>query len=509
MKMFKISGILAALALLLPACQTYQIGAAFEPRENAYAQGAFFTGDWASEHWEASLGYFPDAHPQDGSFQFAGGHENVGAGMDFLFKYPFHFLGNHLSVFPILGLDFRYYQPNPIIEEPVISDYIGSSIKFGGGLDYSFTESFFLRAKVLYSPDVFSFADNKGGVRYSLNLGYRTTDDDARQGFKTYRKMRQDTALKKAKENFDKQNYDDAIVNYRKAIGLNATLGNSGVMNFSTALYERAKLNQGEGDYRQALLDYNESFKHQSFMTRQKYSDWKGVVALYESTYSQNAPHGGYGKFIFPLNDNLTITYNRAINGLSDPNEISGSGWNLNMPAGRRTFDLTYNEPNFNRGYLKSDSASVMLDVEDGPIYEAGAAVSGSRVTITIFDVTNRELGKNLDIEESPLFSRTLALVEERPREENVTITIANNTGYSVYYMYISPADSDTWGDDVLNSTEILRNKASRRVALPPLNTARRYDIRLEDKDGDTYTKWGVTITQNATITFTIADIDF
>ena len=135
------------------------------------------------------------------------------------------------------------------------------------------------------------------------------------------------------------------------------------------------------------------------------------------------------------------------------------------------------------------------LDVLAGHIYESGSTVSGSSVTITITDVTNRELGKNLNIGSASVYKRTVTLREEKPKEENITVTIENYTGYPVYFMYISPSNSDSWGHDVLGSNEVLNNKRSRKVTLPPLNTSRRYDIKLEDKDGDTYTKWDVTIT--------------
>jgi len=243
-------------------------------------------------------------------------------------------------------------------------------------------------------------------------------------------------------------------------------------------------------------------------MSRQKYSDWKELLKLYEEAYGTDAPHGGYSKLIFPSNDNLTINYEPEANGQTDPNEIKGNGWNINLPAGRRFFNLAYNEPHYERGYLVSDSTKVTLDMEEGHIYQAVSEVSGSQVIISITDVTNKELEKNLNINPAPIFTRILTLWEERPREQNVTITIVNKIGYSVYFMYISPEYSNRWGSDILNSTEVLRNNNSRRVTLPPLNIAGRYDIRLKDKDGDTYTKWGVTITPNMTITFTILDID-
>jgi len=56
---------------------------------------------------------------------------------------------------------------------------------------------------------------------------------------------------------------------------------------------------------------------------------------------------------------------------------------------------------------------------------------------------------------------------------------------------------------------DVLMNGKSVSVRLAhPLNTVNRYDIRVKDKDGDTYTKWNVLITQNMTIEFTILNLD-
>jgi hypothetical protein len=91
---------------------------------------------------------------------------------------------------------------------------------------------------------------------------------------------------------------------------------------------------------------------------------------------------------------------------------------------------------------------------------------------------------------------------------ERPSVRIVNKTGYTVYFVYISPTSSSRWGDDVLED-DILRNGQSVTVRLPsPLNITNRYDIQLEDSDGDTYTKKNVLITPNKTIEFTIIDLD-
>jgi hypothetical protein len=92
---------------------------------------------------------------------------------------------------------------------------------------------------------------------------------------------------------------------------------------------------------------------------------------------------------------------------------------------------------------------------------------------------------------------------QSRPR-----VTIINNTGYTVFFIYISQTATDDWEEDVLDD-DVLMDGDSINVTLAyPLTVTNRYDIKLEDEDGDTYTKWDELITPNARIVFTIKDLD-
>lgn len=92
--------------------------------------------------------------------------------------------------------------------------------------------------------------------------------------------------------------------------------------------------------------------------------------------------------------------------------------------------------------------------------------------------------------------------------QELPVVTIVNNTGYTVYYVYMSQVASDDWGDDLMGS-EVLSDGESVDIRLAyPLNVTNKYDIKLEDEDGDTYTRWDVLITPDSRIVFTIGDMD-
>jgi hypothetical protein len=92
--------------------------------------------------------------------------------------------------------------------------------------------------------------------------------------------------------------------------------------------------------------------------------------------------------------------------------------------------------------------------------------------------------------------------------QDNPTVRIVNNTGYTVYYVYISQIATDDWEEDVLGD-DVLTDGHSVNISLKyPLDVTNRYDIKLEDEDGDTYTKWDVLISQGSTVEFTIGDLD-
>lgn len=73
-------------------------------------------------------------------------------------------------------------------------------------------------------------------------------------------------------------------------------------------------------------------------------------------------------------------------------------------------------------------------------------------------------------------------------------IDITNRTGYTIYYMYISPEKSKSWEEDVLGN-QVLPNNQTRRVNLRGYKSP-IFDIRLVDEDADTYTFWGVDVSR-------------
>lgn len=98
-----------------------------------------------------------------------------------------------------------------------------------------------------------------------------------------------------------------------------------------------------------------------------------------------------------------------------------------------------------------------------------------------------------------------LAMLASAASAADYYVDITNRTGYTVVYLHVSPAKSNSWEEDVLGS-DVLPNGASRRVTLRGYNSS-TFDIRLTDADGDTYTFPQVDVARQDVVA-TIDDID-
>ncbi|MCL1827656.1 MAG: serine protease, partial [Candidatus Cloacimonetes bacterium] len=86
-------------------------------------------------------------------------------------------------------------------------------------------------------------------------------------------------------------------------------------------------------------------------------------------------------------------------------------------------------------------------------------------------------------------------------------IKIYNNTGYTIYYVYISPSSSDQWGSDLL-ATKVILDERVFTATIPNYSALTLYDVRVIDSDNDSYTKRNIRLNINQTVEFTILDLD-
>jgi hypothetical protein len=98
-----------------------------------------------------------------------------------------------------------------------------------------------------------------------------------------------------------------------------------------------------------------------------------------------------------------------------------------------------------------------------------------------------------------------LALLSLNVSAADYYVDITNKTGYTIYYVYVSPDKSDSWEEDVLGK-DVLSDGETRRINLYGYKSP-VFDIRLVDEDDDSYTFWDIDVSEDD-ITATLSDLD-
>ena len=65
---------------------------------------------------------------------------------------------------------------------------------------------------------------------------------------------------------------------------------------------------------------------------------------------------------------------------------------------------------------------------------------------------------------------------------------VVNKTGIEIYALYVTPNNSDDWGDDILGA-DTLPNNNELDIVFNRKEKATYWDIRIEDADGN-YIEW-------------------
>jgi len=89
---------------------------------------------------------------------------------------------------------------------------------------------------------------------------------------------------------------------------------------------------------------------------------------------------------------------------------------------------------------------------------------------------------------------------EPVPTPAGATLEVTNNSGTDVYYVYLSPSDSDSWGDDWLKDHVIANGETYAIVGIPEGT----YDVKAEDENNQVIeTVWDADVTGGVTWTIT------
>jgi hypothetical protein len=75
-------------------------------------------------------------------------------------------------------------------------------------------------------------------------------------------------------------------------------------------------------------------------------------------------------------------------------------------------------------------------------------------------------------------------LKREAPQFTLAMLTVENDTGGQIQYLFMSPADSDAWGADLLTGDTTLQDGESWSISVPVGKEKAPYNFFAEDEDG-------------------------
>jgi tetratricopeptide (TPR) repeat protein len=371
--------------ILMVSCASYGIGGGYTRRTQTVETDRGTNVDMADSNYalyvntsSKYLEYLIGFHKGTVSAEGGGVNETRDASAVSLgsyFKYPF-VINQFISPMVLAGFEYQVFIDDSIgkfwRQMDEYDQYFGdlTLIKFGAGIDISFSKSLFLRARMLYAPPLIS---KRNDLSFSLSLGYRTNSDPAKGSWKTGEMRTIEMVNKDGQEALDKKDYERAITLYTRGI---ATQPNN-----YTYYYKRSEAHAGNGDYAAALDDFNHATRINPVLQGSGgYTTWKQLVTNYEKETGQNALMDDQGKVIVQ-SSTLKIADRNA------PTLWQGSGNGVSYPAGQHTFTFWYES-----GADKSRETAVTFQVEAGHVYVANAVRENMTVRITIVDATEREL---------------------------------------------------------------------------------------------------------------------
>ena len=77
---------------------------------------------------------------------------------------------------------------------------------------------------------------------------------------------------------------------------------------------------------------------------------------------------------------------------------------------------------------------------------------------------------------------------------------LINRTGYDIYFVYVSPSNSNDWQEDVMGR-DVLSNGDSVNITFPNNERASRWDIKAEFDDGSSLYWRNLNLNSISTVT--------
>jgi hypothetical protein len=73
------------------------------------------------------------------------------------------------------------------------------------------------------------------------------------------------------------------------------------------------------------------------------------------------------------------------------------------------------------------------------------------------------------------------AIASASAAAKKTDVTVRNKSAWSIFHLYLSPADQDDWGPDQLGKEVVGTGDSFKIMGIP----CDEYDVRLIDEDGD------------------------
>jgi len=83
--------------------------------------------------------------------------------------------------------------------------------------------------------------------------------------------------------------------------------------------------------------------------------------------------------------------------------------------------------------------------------------------------------------------------------------TVVNNTGVEINALYVSPADKKDWGEDILGK-DTLPAGESTEIEFDDDEDAEKWDLRIEDKQGNSIEWADLDLTEISKVTLNYKD---
>lgn len=83
--------------------------------------------------------------------------------------------------------------------------------------------------------------------------------------------------------------------------------------------------------------------------------------------------------------------------------------------------------------------------------------------------------------------------------------TLVNSTGVEINALYVSPADKEEWGKDILGK-DTLDDGESAEITFHPKEEAEKWDLRVEDSKGNSIEWNDLDLTEISKVTLNFED---